>query len=151
MKIPAPCPSRQPVRSGQARVWAPPWRRPAGGYVLLEIIIALTVFAISVSGLASLLHSSMDSANLLRRQGVVRRGLESLLVEAKAKSKREEMLITYKDEGLGIEYSSELEELKWVNRRGMPVKGLYILRAVAKDLRASKPINDTAEVYVYRP
>ena len=70
---------------------------------------------------------------------------------AKAKPKREEMVITYKDEGLGIEYSSELEELKWVNRRGMPVKGLYILRAVAKDLRAAKPLNENAEVYVYRP
>jgi hypothetical protein len=151
MKILAPCPARQPVRPGQPRVSARSWRRRTDGYVLLEIIIALTVFAISVSGLASLLHSSMDSANLLRRQGAVRRGLESLLVEAKAKPKREEMLISYKDEGLGIEYSSALEELKWVNRRGMPVKGLYILRAVAKDLRASKPINDTAEVYVYRP
>jgi hypothetical protein len=119
--------------------------------VLLEIIIALTVFAVAVAGLASLLHSSLDSANRLRRQASVRRGLESILVEAKAKPKREEMLINYKDEGLGIDYTSELEELKWVNRRGMPVKGLYILRAVAKDLRAANPLNDSAEVYVFRP
>ena len=151
MNILAPCPVCQPVRFGPRRVSVPPWRRRAGGYVLLELVIALTVFAISVSGLAALLHSSMDSANLLRRQKAVRRGLESILVEAKAKPKREEMIISYKDEGLGIEYSSELEELKWVNRRGMPLKSLYILRAVAKDLRPSKPVNDTAEVYVYRP
>jgi hypothetical protein len=143
--------TRLSVRLGQQRVGlaVPASRR--GGYVLLEIIIALTVFAVSVSGMASLLHSSLDSANLLRRQALVRRGLESILVEAKTKPKREEMLITYKDEGLGIEYSSELEELKWVNRRGIPVKGLYILRAVAKDLRAAKPLKETAEVYVYRP
>lgn len=133
-----------------------PWsaltgRGGAAGYVLLEIIIALTVFAVVVAGLASILHSSLDSANLLRRQAAVRRGLESILVEAKAKPKREEMPITYKDEGLGLEFRSELEELKWINRRGLPVKGIYILRAVATDLRASKPLNDTAEVYVYRP
>lgn len=126
-------------------------RGGAAGYVLLEIIIALTVFAVVVAGLASILHSSLDSANLLRRQAAVRRGLESILVEAKAKPKREEMPGTYKDEGLGLEFRSELEELKWVNRRGLPVKGLYILRAVATDLRASKPLNDFAEVYVYRP
>jgi len=151
MKNLAPSPAGRPVRSGLRRVSAPPWMRGADGYVLLEIIIALTVFAISVSGLAALLHSSMDSANMLRRQQAVRRGLESILVEAKAKPKREEMIINYTDEGLGIEYRSELEEVKWVNRRGMPVKALYILRAVAKDLRAAKPLNDTAELYVYRP
>lgn len=123
----------------------------SGGYVLLEIIIALTVFAVSVAGLASVLHSSLDSSNLLRRQAAIRRGLEAILVEAKAKPKREEMPMNYTDDGLGVEYRTELEELKWVNRRGLPVKGLYVLRAVAKDSRVSKPLNDSAEVYVYRP
>jgi hypothetical protein len=123
----------------------------SGGYVLLELIIALTVFAVSVAGLASVLHSSLDSSNLLRRQASIRRGLEAILVEAKAKPKREEMPIHYKDDDLGVEYRTELEELKWVNRRGLPVKGLYVLRAVAKDSRVSQPLNDSAEVYVYRP
>ena len=122
-----------------------------GAYVLLEMIIALTVFAVVVSGLASSLHSSLDAANLLRRQAAIRRGLESILVEAKAKPKREEMAMSYRDDALGLEFRSELEELKWINRRSRPVKSLYILRALATDLRASKPLNDTAEVYVYRP
>lgn len=124
---------------------------PRGGYVLLEIIIALTVFAVVVTGLASALHSSLDAANRLRRQAAIRRGLESILVEAKQKPKREEMPMTYKDDGLGVEFRSELEELKWVNRRRKPVKGLYILRAIATDLRVAKPMHDTAQVYVYRP
>lgn len=122
-----------------------------GGYVLLEIIIALTVFSVVVTGLAGALHSSLDAANVLRRQSAIRLGLESILVEAKAKPKREEMAMTYRDEGLGLEFRSELEELKWLNRRGRPVKSLYILRAVATDLRAAKPLKDKAEVYVYRP
>jgi type II secretory pathway pseudopilin PulG len=126
-----------------------PWRR--GGYALLEIIIALTVFCVAVGGLASALHSSLDAANLIRRQAALRRGLESILVEAKAKPKREEMPISYRDEALGVEFRTELEELKWINRRSRPVKGLYKLRAVATDLRAAKPLNNTAEVYVYRP
>ena len=121
------------------------------GYVLLEVIIALTVFAVVVTGLASALHSSLDAANLLRRQAAIRRGLESILVEAKAKPKREEMPMTYKDEALGVEFRSELQELKWVNRRRKPVKGLYILRAIATDLRIGKRVHDAAEVYVYRP
>jgi hypothetical protein len=122
-----------------------------GGYALLEIIIALTVFSIVVGGLASALHSSLDAANLLRRQASIRRGLESILIEAKAKPKREEMPMSYRDDALGVEFRTELEELKWVNRRSRPVKSLYRLRAVATDLRAGKPLNNTAEVYVYRP
>ena len=122
-----------------------------GGFVLLEMIIALTVFAVVVTGLATVLHSSLDSANLLRRQASIRRGLEAILVEAKTKPKREEMVMTYKDEALGIEFRSELEELKWVNRRRKPIKGLYILRALAMDVQTAKPTNNTAEVYVYRP
>lgn len=128
-----------------------PHRDGRGGYVLLEIVIALTVFAVVVTGLATILHSTLDAANLLRRQASVRRGLEALLVEAKSKPKREEMPMKVKDDALGVEFHSELEELKWINRRRRPVKGLYVLRAVATDLRLGKRLNESAEVYVYRP
>ena len=124
---------------------------PLGGYVLLEIIIALTVFAVVVTGLAGLLHSTLDSANLLRRQAAIRRGMESLLAEARQKTKREEMLLTYRDEPLGIEFRSSLEEMKWINRSGQPVTGLFLLAAMATDFRTDKPALDRAEVYVYRP
>jgi Tfp pilus assembly protein PilV len=127
------------------------WHDGRGGYVLLETIIALTVFAVVTTGLAQALHASLDAANSLRRQAAIRHGLESILVEAKAKPKREEMAMNYRDEGLGIEFRTELEELKWINRRGRPVKSLYILRAAATDLRANKPLPDKAEIYVYRP
>jgi hypothetical protein len=135
----------------------PTSRRPvAAGYVLLEIIIALTVFAVAVGGLTSVLHASLDSANTLRRSASIRRGLEALLIEARQKPKREEMALTATDPALGMEYRSTLEEMKWINRRGQPVRGLYILRVEARDLRATaaggsiEPA-DVAEVYVYRP
>lgn len=123
----------------------------AAGYVLLEIIIALTIFAVVVTGLAGLLHSTLDGANQLRRQAAVRRGLESILVEAGEKPKREEMALTTRDDALGIEFRSALEEVKWVNRKGQPVKGLWLLTASATDLRDSNTLRDRAEVYVYRP
>lgn len=123
----------------------------ADGYVLLEIIIALTIFAITVTGLATLLHSTLDSANLLRRQAAVRRGLESTLNEANARPKREEMTLSWRDEGLGIEFTSALEEVKWINRTGQPVKGLYLLTAEARNMKAGNEPRDKAELYVYRP
>ena len=121
------------------------------GYVLLEIIIALTVFAIVATGLAGLLHSALDSSNLLRRQASIRRGLEAILLEARQKTQRQEMALTYRDEALGLEFKSDLEEVKWINRTGQPIRGLYLLSAVANDLRGAHPSLHRAEVYVYRP
>jgi Tfp pilus assembly protein PilV len=130
-------------------------RATAGGFVLLEVIIALTVFAVTVAGLAAVLHSSLDSANQLRRSAAIRRGMESLLIEAGQKPKREEMALTGADPVLGIEYRSSLEEVRWSNRKGEPVRGLFILRVEARDTRTaaarSTEATDTAEVYVYRP
>ncbi len=131
-----------------------PARAAAGGYVLLEVIIALTVFAVAVAGLSSVLHSSLDSANALRRSAAIRRGMEALLIEAKQKPKREEMLLTATDPALGMEYRSTLEEVKWTNRKGEPVSGLFILRVEARDTRgAAGPLEptDVAEIYVRRP
>lgn len=131
-----------------------PARAAACGYVLLEVIIALTVFAVAVAGLSSVLHSSLDSANALRRTAAIRRGMEALLIEAKQKPKREEMLLTTTDPALGMEYRSTLEEVKWTNRKGEPVSGLFILRVEARDTRAATGIlepTDVAEIYVRRP
>lgn len=134
---------------------ATPDRPAARGYVLLEVIIALTVFAVAVGGLAAVLHSSLDSANALRRTAAIRRGMEALLIEAKQKPKREEMALTAADPALGLEYRSQLEEVKWTNRKGEPVRGLFILRVEARATRAGAsrlldPV-DAIEVYVYRP
>ena len=128
-----------------------PLRRNPHGFVLLEIIIALTVFAVAVTGLAGALHSALDASNKIRRQAAVRRGMESLLAEARQQIKREEMQLTRMDDGLGISFHSSLEELKWINLKGAPVRGLYVLRVVAQSIKPNINPEDTAEVYVYRP
>ena len=138
-----------------SRQHLPLQRRPSRplpkGYVLLEIIIALTVFSISVAGLAAVLHASLDAANLLHRQAAIRRGLDAILSEARAKPRREDMPLSSRDDSLGVEFRTEIEAVQWSNRDGLPVKGLYLLRATATDPRASHPLHDSAQLYVYRP
>lgn len=132
-------------------------REPAarGGYLLLEVIIALTVFSIVAVGLAVALQSSIEASNRLSRDLAIREGLEGMLVEARAKPKREEMAFSRPDERLGVEFRTELEELRFVNVDGEPVSGLWLLRASAL------PVNppggragdgaQSVELYVYRP
>ena len=125
-------------------------RRPAG-YLLLEVIIALTVFSLVAVGLAQALNSSIGSANFLRREAEIRRGLSSVIAEARAMPKREQMTFEKADEVLGVKYRTSLEELEFVNVDRERVGGLYLLKASAKYTVDGKEVEDGAEVYVYRP
>ncbi len=120
-------------------------------YILLEMIIALTVFAIVAVGLTKILHTSIDSVTILERDGIIRRGLEGILNESRHMPKREEMAISNTDERMGISYKTELEELKFLTEQGEPIKGLYLLRATAAYQVNGEDIEETAEVYVHRP
>lgn len=121
------------------------------GYLLLEVIIALTVFSLVAVGLAMALNSSIDSANFLRREAEIRRGLAGVLEQARAMPKREEMVVNKKDEVLGVVYRTDLEALEFMNRERERVSGLYVLRAFAKYEIDGKEVEDGTEVYVYRP
>lgn len=123
---------------------------PQGGYMLLEVLIALTVFSIAVIGMAEALNASIEAMNYLNRQEIIRNRLEALLVEAKQKPKREEMVFAVEDQAAGIHYRTELEELKWVNRRKEPVNGLYALRAIAEYEVNREARKEVVEVYVQR-
>jgi hypothetical protein len=117
-----------------------------GAYVLLEMIIALTVFAVVVSGLAQALHSSLDAANLLRGSRD-RHGLESILNEAKAKPKREEKAMTYRDDGLGIEVPIRIGGAEMDQRDGGRSRASTFCSVARHGCAASKPIKGHGEVY----
>ena len=122
----------------------------SGGYMLLEVLIALTVFSIAVVGMAEAINASIEAMNFLTRQEIMRNRLEALIVEAKQMEKREEMVFSVDDQASGIHYRTELEELKWVNRKKEPINGLYVLRAIAEFENNGTPVTETVEVYVQR-
>ncbi len=122
-----------------------------GGYMLLEVIIALTIFAIVAVGLAEALQGSIEAANFLTREDAIRRGLEAVMIEARAKPKRGEMALSYRDESLGVDYQTTLEPVQFLNRAGEPVSHLYQLRATARYMVDGKEVSDGVQVYVHRP
>lgn len=121
-----------------------------GGYMLLEVLIALTVFSIAVVGMAEAINASIEAMNFLTQQERMRNRLEALLVEAKQKPKKEEMVFSVDDPASGVIYRTELEELKWVNRKKQPVNGLYVLKAIAEFNRNGEPAKEVVQVYVQR-
>src|SRR5437773_6466516 len=93
-----------------------PQVRPRG-YVLFEVVLALTVFAVAVVGLARSLNSSLETGNILNRENAVRVGLRSFIEETRRKEMAD-MATEARDDQLGAVYSSTVEELSVKNKDG---------------------------------
>ena len=122
------------------------------GYILLELVIALTIFSIAVLGLARSLSTALEVANSLNKENAIRIGLRSFLEEARRKKTTAEMAMTATDDRLGCTYSSVIEEAGLQNKDGKNLADLYKLTATATlpgvtDEQQPEPVT----VYVYQP
>ncbi len=55
----------------------------SSGYILFEVIIAVTIFSLAIVGLMRVLDTSLETANLFARDTAIRYGLQSILTEAR--------------------------------------------------------------------
>lgn len=128
-------------------VGAPYVFRP--GYILLELIIALSMFAIGVLGLARALNTSLDVANILNKDQRVRIGMRSFLEEMRRKP-LSEMAGSYTDVASGVTYTSAIERLALTTTRGETLSDLYDLKVIATYTAGNEQREETVDVYVYK-
>lgn len=122
----------------------------AGAYILLEVIIALTIFSVAVLGLANALKSGIETASIINRENAVRIGLRSFLEEIRRKPLAD-MTTSILDARLQTTFSSTVEELYLKDRNGSSLKDLYVLHARATFGEGSDAREETVEMYVYKP
>lgn len=120
------------------------------GYILMEMIIALTIFAIGVLGLAKSLNTSVEIANILNKDQRVRIGMRSFLEEIRRKPLAE-MSATYTDVTTGITYTSAVERITLTTTRGDTLNDLYNLKVVATYVAGGQQREESVDVYVYKP
>jgi type II secretory pathway pseudopilin PulG len=125
-------------------------KRARPGYILLELVIALSIFSISVLGLANSLSSSMEVATLLNRESIIRVGLRSFIEEVRIRP-LENMAATVTDEAMGVTYTSTMERLDIRTARGNTLPDLYNLTIIATDLRYPSQEPDSLTLIVYKP
>ncbi len=123
---------------------------PRAGYILMEMIIALTIFAIGVLGLANSLNTSMEVANILNKDQRVRIGMRSFLEEIRRKPLAE-MTTNYTDVPTGITYTSAMERVALTTTRGDTLNDLYNLKVVATYVAGGVVREESVDVYVYKP
>lgn len=120
------------------------------GYILLELVIALTIFSIAVLGLARSLTSSLEVANIMNRDQMLRVGMRSFLEEVRIKPLAE-MSASFTDTATGITYSSSAEPLTLETSGGSNLPDLHELTIQATYDYAGEQRSDNISVYVYKP
>jgi Tfp pilus assembly protein PilV len=126
---------------------ARPWVR---GYILFELVLALTIFAIAVLGLAKSLNQALETANLLRRDQIIRIGMRNVFEELRNKPLAR-MTTTILDTTYGITYTSTTEALSLKTTNGGVLSDMYKLTIHATSSFDGVPQEDTLNVYVYKP
>ena len=149
------CRKNSPIRWGKQTPSATPRERTGKlvlqrGYILLELIIALSIFAIGVLGLARSLNSSMEVANILNKDQRVRIGMRSFLEEIRRKP-LSEMSTSVSDVALGITYTSTAEPVVLTMTNGNPMSDMYDLKIVASYAVGNEQREESVDVYVYKP
>ena len=122
----------------------------AGGYILLELMIALTIFAIAVLGLAKALNTSIEVANILNKDQRVRVGMRSFLEEVRRKP-LEQMAMSMTDPVSEVTYASTVERVALTTTRGATLADLYDLKVVATYVVGADTRTETLSVYVHKP
>jgi len=120
------------------------------GYILFELILALTIFSISVLGLAQALNQALETANLLRRDQIIRIGMRNFLEEVRRKPLTE-MSMSSMDPTYGITFTSSTEPVSLKTTNGSILSDIYNLTIKATSSFNDVPQEDTLSVYVYKP
>ena len=120
------------------------------GYILFELVLAITIFSIAVLGLAKALNQSLDTANLLKRDHIIRVGMRNFFEEVRRKPLKE-MSTSYMDTTYGITYTSTTEPVSLRTTSGSTLSDLYNLTIKATSEFNGVPEEATLSIYVYKP
>jgi Tfp pilus assembly protein PilV len=118
--------------------------------MLFELVLALGIFAVAVLGLAKALNQALETANLLKRDQIIRIGMRNFLEEVRRKPLTE-MSMSSMDTTYGITYTSVTEPLSLRTTSGSMLSDIYNLTITATSSFNDVPQEDTLSVYVYKP
>jgi len=124
-------------------------RSASRAYILLELVIALSIFAIAVLGLANSLSTSVEVSNILNRENAIQIGMRSFIEELRKKPLAD-MSTSYTDPNLGVTYTSKMERLGIRTTRGETLSDLYDLQVTALYTYGMEERTEYVSVYVYK-
>jgi prepilin-type N-terminal cleavage/methylation domain-containing protein len=118
-------------------------------FSLFEVLIALGVFAIAVTGLAIGLQSAVEAAINARERSLSRFVIESRLAAAMSDPPLDGKREIDGSTNNGVSVLETFEPIELMNTNGQILPGMWKLRVSAKSRRSD--VEETAEILIYRP
>jgi len=127
-----------------------PQRRAQGGFLLLEVIIAMTFFCIVVLSLVVALQRTAKAAEIAREEVKLSRILESAMKEAISVPVLEEGTTTAVIDELKLEIDTVVEAMELENQDGQMLQGMFRIKVMALMPKDGEwQVERTAETYRY--
>ena len=127
-----------------------PRQRALKGFVLWEIMLALTIFAVVAVALTAALQQTVDASILLRDEAQVRLEIQNLLAETNSmKLKPGKTQVQTGDRR--VRYEREIRLVKAKTVRGEVLPDLYEIIIRASWQSSGRNRSDSASLIVYQP
>lgn len=124
--------------------------RRAKGFLLLEVVLALGIFAIACTGLAVAFHRMADAATLAQSELRIIRILDSALAEQHSFPTLQEGTTTIPVEGTGIELEVVVEPIEDLeNKEGELLQGMFHIKITANWFASGAWQDRSAETWRY--
>jgi len=101
---------------------------PVSGFVLLEVVLALALFASVATAMTVAMNQLAVSTTSARRESILLRRLQSEIAETAHQPQLELGRSSEPEDATGIFVEREVSRLKVTNREGAPLDGLYRIR-----------------------
>jgi type II secretion system protein I len=119
------------------------------GFTLFEVLVALGVFAIAVTGLAIGLQSAVEAALSARQRALARFVIESRLAAAMTDPPLDGKRTIDGSTNNGISVVETFEQVELQDTNGQIIPGMWKLHVAAQFGR--ERAKEQAEILVYRP
>jgi len=127
-------------------------RRTKKGFLLLEVVLALAVFAIACTGLTVAFHRMAGAANLAQSELRITRILDSALTEQLSMPMLEEGVTQIPVEGTDIELVVEIEPIEDMeNQEGEILQQMFHIKVIANWYENGAWQERSAETWRYNP
>ena len=122
----------------------------ARGIALLDALLAVTIFSLAVSGLATWLNKISENSNQFAKERLVQHGLTAILSESRERDLND-MSFESRDEELGVTYRVSYEPVDLTMTDGDSLEDMYVLTAVAEYSEGPNLMVREAEMFIYKP
>ncbi len=107
-------------------------RHKRGGYVMFEIVIAVAIFSLAITGIVVALNASIDAALLVRQEAEMLTKLQNRLEEARFQPMEEGTFADEEPDPQGVLFYREMEPLEFETEDEVIIDDIWRLRIIAE-------------------